>query len=112
MGAGIKLRHLLNSSSILGALALGCVALGDAAAGTADLSRPNVVIIYFDDMGYSDVGFTDKSQPSLTPRLDQLSSESMTFTQAYSASAVCTPSRYALLTGRYPWRTTINTGVI
>lgn len=96
--------------SLVGLLCASC--LGLAGQSVAAQDRPNVVIIYFDDMGYSDVGFNAPSQPSVTPRLDQLASEGMTFTRGYSADAVCTPSRYALMTGRYAWRTALNTGVI
>lgn len=80
-------------------------------AAAQDASRPNVVILYYDDLGYSDVGYADTSQTSMTPRLDQLASEGMVFTQGYSSDAVCTPSRYSMLTGRYSWRTAIQRGV-
>ena len=96
-------------AAILGT-ALTCSALSVTSA-LADTTRPNVVILYFDDMGYSDFGLNDQSQTSLTPRLDALAAEGMNFTQAYSTDAVCTPSRYSLITGRYSWRTDLKTGV-
>ncbi|MDF7809212.1 sulfatase-like hydrolase/transferase [Pontiellaceae bacterium B12219] len=68
-------------------------------------NAPNVIMIYYDDMGYSDMGAYDTTQPSMTPRLDTFASEGMMFTAGHSADGVCTPSRYALMTGRYCWRT-------
>ncbi|MBL9205519.1 MAG: arylsulfatase [Opitutaceae bacterium] len=64
---------------------------------------PNVVLIYADDLGYGDVGaYGAKRIP--TPHLDRVAREGLRFTSGYSASATCTPSRYALLTGEYAWR--------
>lgn len=65
--------------------------------------RPNIVIIYADDLGYGDLGCY--GHPTLrTPNLDRMAQEGMRFTEFYSAAEVCTPSRAALLTGRYPVR--------
>ncbi len=65
--------------------------------------RPNVVLIYADDLGYGDVGcYGAKTIP--TPNIDRLASEGLRFTSGYSTSATCTPSRYSLLTGEYAWR--------
>ncbi|MDF7802050.1 sulfatase-like hydrolase/transferase [Pontiellaceae bacterium B1224] len=82
-----------------------------AGSGNEDPTRPNVIMIYYDDMGYSDMGAYDTTQTSLTPRLDTFASEGMRFTAGHSADAVCTPSRYALMTGRYCWRTSLKTSV-
>src|SRR6056297_843908 len=68
------------------------------------MSRPNVVLIVVDDMGYGDFSaFNDGL--SDTPTLDGLIDESVCFTQHYTASPICTPSRAGLMTGRYPHRT-------
>ncbi len=67
-------------------------------------SRPNIVLIYADDMGYGDLGAQNPESRIPTPHLDQLAAEGMRFTDAHSSSGICTPSRYALLTGRYHWR--------
>lgn len=70
-------------------------------------NNPNIVIIFCDDLGYGDVacfGATDIS----TPHIDRMAEEGMKFTEFYSASPVCSPSRAALLTGRYPQRMGIN----
>jgi arylsulfatase A-like enzyme len=71
----------------------------------ANPSRPpNIVLIYTDDLGYGDVGCYGATKVR-TPHIDRLAREGRRFTDAHSASAVCTPSRYALLTGEYPFRT-------
>lgn len=65
--------------------------------------RPNIVLIYADDLGFGDVG-CNGARPGLTPNVDRLAREGLNFTDAHATSATCTPSRYALLTGEYPWR--------
>src|SRR5690242_2560056 len=72
-----------------------------AAAKTT--SRPNVIFILVDDMGWTDLG-CQGSKFYETPNIDRLAREGMRFTQAYSACTVCSPSRAALLTGKYPAR--------
>ncbi|MEN3941048.1 arylsulfatase [Prosthecobacter sp. SYSU 5D2] len=67
-------------------------------------SRPNIVILYADDMGYGDLGAQNPDSKIPTPHLDKLASQGMRFTDAHSSSGICTPSRYALLTGRFHWR--------
>jgi arylsulfatase A-like enzyme len=64
---------------------------------------PNIVIIYADDLGYGDVGVYGATRLK-TPNLDMLANGGVRFTNGYATSATCTPSRYALLTGQYPWR--------
>ena len=72
-------------------------------------SPPNVVIILADDLGFGDMGaygaLFGTPSPAPTPHMDTLAAEGLMFTQAHSSNAVCTPSRYALLTGKYNWRT-------
>lgn len=73
--------------------------------GTGDCaSHPNIVILYADDMGYGDLACQNPDSKIPTPNLDRLASEGLRFTDAHSSSGICTPSRYALLTGRYHWR--------
>ena len=67
------------------------------------LSKPNVVLILLDDMGWSDVGCHGNAYYE-TPNIDRLASQGVKFTNGYAASAVCSPSRAAILTGRYPTR--------
>lgn len=66
-------------------------------------SLPNIVIIYADDLGYGELGAYGATELQ-TPNLDHLANNGMRFTNGYATSATCTPSRYALLTGSYPWR--------
>ncbi len=66
-------------------------------------TKPNIVLIFADDIGYGDLGCYGATKVK-TPNIDQLASQGRRFTDAHSASAVCTPSRYALLTGEYPFR--------
>ncbi len=85
-------------------LTLLLVSWSALAAGPTVPSRPNIVILYADDMGYGDLGVQNPESKIPTPHLDQLAKEGMRCTDAHSSSGVCTPSRYALLTGRYHWR--------
>ena len=72
--------------------------------------RPNIVLINADDLGYGDLGCYGATKVK-TPNIDKLASEGKIFTDAHSASAVCTPSRYALLTGQYPIRANNGKGI-
>lgn len=74
------------------------------AAPLLHASYPNIVILYADDMGYGDLGANNPDSKIPTPNLDRLASEGMRFTDGHSSSGICTPSRYALLTGRHHWR--------
>lgn len=67
-------------------------------------AQPNIVILYADDMGYGDLGANNPDSKIPTPNLDRLAAEGMRFTDGHSSSGICTPSRYALLTGRHHWR--------
>ena len=71
-------------------------------------SKPNIVIIYADDMGYGDLNCQNPNSKIPTSNLDQLASEGIRFTDAHSSSGICSPSRFALLTGQYHWRRTHN----
>ena len=73
---------------------------------------PNVIVIYTDDQGYGDVSALNPEAKFQTPNLDRLVNEGIAFTRGHSADSVCTPSRYSLLTGRYPWRTRMKRGVL
>lgn len=79
----------------------------------ATLSKPNIVFILADDLGYGDVHCLNPSRCKIdTPQMDKLAAQGMTFTEAHSSSAVCTPSRYSILTGRYNWRSHLQSGVL
>ena len=73
------------------------------AAPPASADRPNIVLIYADDLGFGDVG-CNGAKAGLTRRWTRLARQGLNFTDAHSASATCTPSRYALLAGEYAWR--------
>ena len=98
------MRDLINSmravvsSGIAGALAPLLATTSMAA------SQPNVLILYADDLGYGDLTCYASESKIPTLNLDQLASEGMRFTDGHSSSGICTPSRYALLTGRHHWR--------
>lgn len=85
-----------------GATLAFCAARGWAQAPAR--RPPNIVIVYADDMGYGDLGVQNPASKIPTPNLDRLAREGARFTDAHSSSGICTPSRYALLTGRYHWR--------
>jgi arylsulfatase A len=74
--------------------------------------QPNIVYILADDLGYGDLSCYNSQSRIPTLRLDQLASEGLRFTDAHSPSSVCTPTRYALLTGRYAWRTRLQRNVL
>jgi arylsulfatase A-like enzyme len=75
-------------------------------------SLPNIVYILADDMGYGDPQCLSPQSKIPTPNMDRLASEGMLFTDAHAPSAVCTPSRYGILTGRYCWRSRLKKGVL
>ena len=84
-------------------LLLLCLALV-ACEPTESDPLPNIVIIYADDMGYGDLGIQNPDSKIPTPNLDRLAASGMRFTDAHSSSGICSPSRFALLTGMYHWR--------
>lgn len=80
---------------------------------SAEEKPPNIVFILADDMGYGDVKCYNPERCLIdTPQMDKLAKEGMRFTDAHSSSAVCTPTRYSVLTGRYNWRTHLQKGVL
>ena len=84
-----------------------------ASAQDKDAARaPNIVIVLADDLGYGDVGYLNSQSQIPTPNLDTLAGQGMAFLDAHSPSAICTPTRYGLLTGRYAWRTRLTRGVL
>ncbi len=93
----IKMKRLLLSIVPVALLQTGLIAAEPAAA------KPNILLILADDLGYGDLGCYD-SKKIPTPNVDRLALKGLRFTDAHATSATCTPSRYALLTGEYPWR--------
>ncbi|BDS07189.1 arylsulfatase [Oceaniferula spumae] len=75
--------------------------------------KPNIVFILADDMGYDSISVNNPAMgPLKTPHIDKLAAQGMNFTDAHSGSAVCTPTRYSLLTGRYCWRSRLKRSVL
>ena len=110
MPAGCRRLFPFPSIMVVGLLALvlrGSVANADPA------TRPNIVVIYADDLGYGDVQCYNPERGKIpTPNIDRLAAEGMRFTDAHSSSGVCSPSRYTLLTGRYHWRSRLQSGIV
>ncbi|MFI3267333.1 MAG: arylsulfatase [Rikenellaceae bacterium] len=95
----ISISALLLSSSLC-AMAQNC----------DEAKKPNVVIIYADDLGYGDVGCYNKDSKIPTPNIDKLASNGIMFTDAHSPSSISGPSRYSIITGCYSWRTPLKSG--
>ncbi len=84
-------------------VAMVCSSLLHAAAAESSAQKPNIIVILGDDIGYGDFGCYGATKVK-TPAIDKVASQGLRFTDAHAASAVCTPSRYALITGQYAWR--------
>jgi arylsulfatase A-like enzyme/alpha-L-fucosidase len=111
----MNLRHL---TSVLAALLIastpGCEQEPqEKAESAADTQRPNLVFIFADDMGYGEIQALNPERSNIpTPSLDSLAADGAIFTDAHTTSSVCSPSRYSLLTGRYNWRTRLQSRVV
>ena len=103
---------LRRSFLLVSLLVLGTRLFQTLGAAPAPASRPNIVVILADDMGLGDVSGLNPKSAWQTPAIDRLMREGRTFTDAHSASGVCSPSRYTLLTGRYSWRGRLKSGVL
>jgi len=90
----------------------GALPRRNARADDAPAGRPNIIFILADDLGYGDLQCLNGRSKIPTPSLNKLAAAGMTFTEAHSGSAVCTPTRYGVLTGRYAWRTRLKRGVL
>ena len=73
-------------------------------AGTAGAAKPNVVVFLVDDLGVMDIGANNPKTFYETPNIDRLAREGMRFTNGYAANPVCSPTRFSLMTGKYPTR--------
>ncbi len=93
------------------AIAVAALALGQAPPD-APKSPPNIVLLLADDMGFGDPHCFNPGSKAPTPHLDALADAGRKFTDAHSPASVCTPTRYAILTGRYAWRTRLKLGVL
>jgi arylsulfatase A-like enzyme len=75
-------------------------------------NHPNIVFFFVDDMGYGDASCLNPEGKITTPHIDRLAADGMIFTDAHATSAVCSPSRYSVLTGRYNWRSSLQQGIV
>lgn len=86
--------------------------LASASEQPAASRRPNIIILLVDDLGIGDPGCYNPASKIHTPFIDRIAREGMRFTDVHSSSSVCSPTRYAILTGRYAWRSRLKTGVL
>jgi arylsulfatase A len=106
-------RRAFSAASVLGLLFFLFVASPFRPAyGNETVQRPNIVLILADDLGIGDPTCYNRESKISTPHIDRIAHEGMRFSDVHSASAVCTPTRYAILTGRYAWRTRMKSGVL
>lgn len=100
----------MNFSNKKNLLLVLCIAVVMQMTAQTKSAQPNVILIYADDLGYGDLSCYGAKKLN-TPNLDKLANSGIRFTNAHSTSATCTPSRYALMTGQYPWRKS-GTGIL
>jgi arylsulfatase A len=93
-------------------LALSAICILLATNEVAAGQRPNIVLILADDFGWGDASCNNPDSPLKTPAIDRIAKEGIRFTNAHTPSSVCTPTRYGLLTGRYPWRSYLKKEVL
>lgn len=98
--------------SALRAVMIAVLCMAAATSMAARPAKPNIIVIYTDDQGFGDASCLNSEAKFQTPNMDRLANEGISFTNGHSADAVCTPSRYGLLTGRYCWRTEKKKGVL
>ena len=77
-----------------------------------EAKKPNIIYVLADDLGYGDISSFNENGKIKTTHIDQLASEGIKFTDAHTSSAVCTPTRYGIITGRYNWRSRLKSGVL
>ncbi len=107
MGTKVSYIGILIASGLL------CISSSDEkVASEIEKELPNIIYILADDLGYGDISSFNPNGKIKTPHIDKLAEEGMKFTDAHSPSAVCTPTRYGILTGRYSWRSPLKNGVL
>lgn len=105
--------HHMHTKSTRQAILIGLLLTLPLSASAADTPLPNVLLILADDLGYGDLSCYNPDRGRLhTPHVDRLAAAGIRFTDAHSSSGVCSPSRYTLLTGRYHWRSRLQTGIV
>lgn len=101
--------NLFNLVCVISLILISCSACTSV---SEQIEKPNIILIYTDDQGYGDVSALNSNAKFQTPNIDKIANEGIIFTDGHSSDAVCTPSRYSLLTGRYSWRTNLKKGVL
>ena len=103
---------MIHPLRLLAGIAL-CAASPLPTIRAAESAKPNIVYILCDDLGYGDVHCLNPGRGKIaTPHLDKMAAQGMIFSDAHSSSSVCTPTRYGIMTGRYNWRTRLQSGVL
>lgn len=97
------MKHHLARTWLVAALLAAVLSATPARSAAASSAHPNIIFILSDDLGYGDIGCCGATHVK-TPHLDRLAQEGTRFTDAHSTASVCTPTRYAFMTGRYAWR--------
>ncbi|MBL9091281.1 MAG: sulfatase-like hydrolase/transferase, partial [Planctomycetaceae bacterium] len=101
------------SNRLLQAIALLVTVVAATPASQAiEAKNPNIIVVLCDDLGFGDLRCLNPEGKIATPNFDRLASEGVAFTDAHSGSSVCTPTRYGVLTGRYAWRTKLQSFVL
>jgi len=107
----MNVTKLIRISGILGMGLLSAPKI--FSAENDDPKKMNVIVMLMDDLGYGDIHCLNPDRNKITtPNFDRLANQSMLFTNAHGGASVCTPTRYGLLTGRYAWRTSLQSGVL
>jgi len=115
MSMNISRREFLKKAGFVSLISVsvsGCARLTSHVSGKSVISKPNIVLVMTDDQGYGDLSCYNSESKIPTPNLDKLAEEGMRFNDAHTPSAVCSPTRYGLLTGRYCWRTPLKSSVL
>ena len=106
------LLQIMTALLVMAGASVWSLAADEPSVGADARRAPNLVFILADDLGYGDVQCLNPDGKIATPHLDRLAATGMVFTDAHSSSAVCTPTRYGILTGRYNWRSSLKNGVL
>ncbi len=117
-GSVKKMQNRIPRRNFLKNITIGCAAASIPAALLGakkkdSTSKPNIVLILADDLGYGSLNSYGADNKILnTPHIDNITKQGMRFTNAHTPASICSPTRYGLLTGRYPWRTSLKSGVV
>ncbi len=106
------MKNRISKITVLQLLVLLFVSCQNAQTQKTENKKPNIIFILADDLGYGDVSSYNENSKITTTNIDKLASEGVLFTDAHTSSAVCTPTRYGILTGRYNWRSKLKKHVL